>query len=186
MLFMKVYILTDLECTAGVISFREYCRPGGEFYEYAKVLATREVNAAVDGLIEGGATEIVIWDAHGPGGLNPSLIHPSAKIACGKPMNYPNFLNDSFDAMIIIGQHAMADVDGGHLCHSGSFSRAKWLLNGQEVGEIALDILSAQYFNVPTLMISGDLAACKEAAEYIPSIQQVPVIFGQKEGVLNH
>ncbi len=50
---MKVYILSDLECVAGVINFTDYCRTEtGKFYEHAKELVTLEVNAAVDGLLE--------------------------------------------------------------------------------------------------------------------------------------
>jgi D-amino peptidase len=180
---MKVYILADLECVAGIVNFTDYCRPEySKYYEHAKELATLEVNAAIDGLLETGATEIVVWDGHGPGGLNPSLLHPEAKIACGRPMDYPHFIDQSFDAMIITGQHAMANADGGHLCHSGSFSREKWLLNGKEIGEIGLTVLKAAYFKVPTVMLTGDSAACEEARSYLPEIHTVPVIWGQKRG----
>ncbi len=90
---MKVYVMTDLECTAGVVSLPEYCLPGqsnkygrtegGKYYEHARELATMEVNAAVEGLLEGGATEILVRDGHGPGGLNVSLLHPEAGMLTG-------------------------------------------------------------------------------------------------------
>lgn len=189
---MKVYIVTDLEAVAGVVSMPEYCLPGrinkygrkegGRYYEHARELATMEVNAAVEGLIEGGAREIVVLDGHGPGGLNASLIHPKGRILTGRPLVLPWGLDRTFDAAIMIGQHAKANTDGGHLCHSFSFSRERTLLNGVHHGEIAFCTLRASYFGVPTVMISGDVAACEEARQLIPSIETVAVIEGQKRG----
>ena len=188
---MKVYIMTDLECVAGVLSSAEYLlagpqnkygrKDGGRHYELAHRLATMEVNAAVDGLLEAGATDILVCDAHGQGGLNASLLHPRARLITGQPLvDYG--LDDSFDAAIMTGQHAMSNTDGGHLCHSGSFSRDEWILNGQVVGEIALFMIRASYYNVPMVMISGDAAACEETRQLVPSIETVAVIEGVKRG----
>ena len=38
------------------------------------VLDLREINAAVDRLFEGGATEVVVFDGHGAGGIDPELL----------------------------------------------------------------------------------------------------------------
>ena len=189
---MKVYVMVDLECVAGVVSMPEYCqsspqnkygrKEGGRYYEHARELATMEVNAAVDGLFEAGATEILVCDGHGPGGLNASLIHPQARVLIGKGKSHPLGLDGSFEAAIMVGQHAQAHTDGGHLCHSGSFSRDQWLINGQVIGEIGLFMLACSYFEVPLVMISGDLAACQEALQLTPSIETVAVIEGQKRG----
>lgn len=189
---MKIYIATDLESVAGVYTLPEYCLPGpdnkynrpegGKHYRRALELATMEVNSAIEGLLEVGVTEILVCDGHGQGGLDSASIRPEARVIEAKRSKYPLGLDTSFDAAIMIGQHAKADTDGGHLCHSGSFSRADWLLNGKSVGEIALFMLLAGYFNVPVIMISGDLAACEEARQLVPSIETVSVIEGQKKG----
>ena len=184
--------MTDMECIAGVVTLPEYCLPspvnkygrseGGRYYDHARELATREVNAAVDGLLAGGATDILVCDGHGPGGLNASLIHSGARLLIGRNQQQPRGLDASFDAAIMIGQHAKANTDGGHLSHSGSFSREDWRLNGESVGEIALFMAKASEFDVPVVMISGDLAACEEAGSLVPSIEAVSVIEGQKKG----
>lgn len=189
---MKLYVMTDLECVAGVVSLPEYCirRPvnkygrteAGKYYDHARELATLEVNAAIDGLIDGGATDVFVCDAHGEGGLNASLIHPQARILTGAGQKPPRGLDRSFDAAIMIGQHAKANADGGHLSHSGSFDRDDWLLNGQSIGEIGLFMLVCSAFDVPMIMISGDVAACEEARALVPSIETVAVIEGQKRG----
>ena len=189
---MKVFIQTDMECVAGMVNSPDYCLPPesnergdliqGKYYERGKELATMEVNAAVEGLLEGGATEILVLDSHGPGALDVSRIHPGARILAGRP--FPDFagLDGSFDAAIMIGQHAKADTNGGHLAHSGNFARADWILNGRSFGEIGWFLIAASYYDVPVVMISGDVAGCEEARELLPSIETVAVIEGVKLG----
>ena len=189
---MKVYVMTDMECVAGVVTLPEYCLPGpvnkygraegGRYYEHARDLATMEVNAAVEGLLEGGATEVLVRDGHGHVGLNPSLIHEKARILTGKGQVPPCGLDGSFDAAIMLGQHAKANTDGGHLCHSYSFFRNETILNGVHHAEIAFFMNMCSYFDVPVIMICGDVAACEEARELVPSIETVAVIEGQKRG----
>ena len=62
---MKIYIMTDLECVAGVLNFQEWTGPGKPYYELARKFLTMEINAAVDGLFEGGATILVKLRASG-------------------------------------------------------------------------------------------------------------------------
>jgi D-aminopeptidase len=50
---MEIYIMTDLEEVAGVINFDDYCTPEGRYYEVARELLIKEVNAAIEGLLEG-------------------------------------------------------------------------------------------------------------------------------------
>ena len=184
--------MTDMECVAGVVTLPEYCIPGpdnkygrreaGRYYEHARELATLEVNAAVEGVLEAGASEVLVCDAHGFGGLHVSLLHPEARMLTGRGELWPLGLDRSFDAGIMIGQHARANTDGGHLCHSGSFDRDDWALNDRSVGEIELYMMMCAYFGVPTMMISGDAAACDQAQELVPSIERVAVIEGQRLG----
>ena len=184
--------MTDMEGVAGVVTLPEYCltgprnkygrAEGGRYYEHGRELATLEANAAVEGLLEAGVTDVLVCDGHGPGGLNASLIHPEARILTGRGQRQPRGLDESFDLALIVGQHAMAHTDGGHLCHSGSFSREEWTLNGVEIGEIHLFALLASELNVPVVMLAGDRAACDEARRLIPSMLTVPVVEGERMG----
>ena len=78
---MRIFVMTDLEGVAGVNQLRRLvpCRRAG-IMKTAKEFLTREVNAAVEGFLEGGATEIVVADGHGPGAMNISLLHPAAQL----------------------------------------------------------------------------------------------------------
>ncbi|MBR7518137.1 M55 family metallopeptidase, partial [Mycobacterium tuberculosis] len=54
---MKVYISADIEGVAGVVT-PEQGQPGNPEYERARRLMTEEVNAAIEGALSGGATEV--------------------------------------------------------------------------------------------------------------------------------
>ena len=55
---MRIFILGDLEGTAGVVDFHQQTYSDAKYYEQAKRLATLEVNALVEGVLEGGTQEV--------------------------------------------------------------------------------------------------------------------------------
>lgn len=179
---MKIYVMTDMEGVCGVINSDDYASPGCRYYEVARELTTMEVNAAIEGLLEAGAEEILVVDGHGPGAINPVLLHREARLLAGRPMGYPFGCDDSFDAALMIGQHAKSNTNGGHLCHTGSFAVEDLLINGVSVGEAGCNMLFTAYYNVPTIMLSGDESACDEVKALVPNIEVVPVKAGIKRG----
>ena len=54
-----------MEGTAGIVDW-EQCIGSGPAYEMGRRLTLNEVNAAIDGAIEGGAKDVVINDSHWP------------------------------------------------------------------------------------------------------------------------
>jgi len=182
---MKVHIMTDMEGCAGIINARDYIYPESKYYEEARELATLEVSAAVEGALEAGATEVLVADGHGGGAMSRSLLHPRAKLLAGRPWPRSNStfgLDGTFAAAMIIGQHAKANTDGGHICHTMSFSVEDYTLNGLSVGEMGLWMAVAGYFGVPVVMLSGDQAACDEARTLVPNIEVAAVKYGLKRG----
>ena len=174
--------MTDLEGVAGVVNFEEWTGPQGKFYDVARRLLTQEVNSAVEGALEAGAAEIVVWDGHGPGAVNVEEIHPEAKLLHGKKVPRTLGLDESFDALLFVGQHAKAGTPRACMPHTYSGHIAKVTLNGIEVGEFGMRAALAGYLGVPTVFISGDEAACKEAKELIPEIEAVTVKWAVSEG----
>lgn len=172
---MKIYILTDLEGVAGISKF-EHCNTEGQYYLRSCDLLTEEVNAAVEGALAGGVDEVVVWDGHGPGGINPEKIHYEAKLISGRNNIKYCGLDSSYDGMMIIGQHAMNRVEEGNLCHSySSRGISRMLLNNQEIGEIGMRTIMAGFLDVPLILISGDDKACQEAKDLIEDVVTVPV-----------
>ncbi|MFC1562598.1 M55 family metallopeptidase [candidate division KSB1 bacterium] len=174
---LKIYMLTDLEGAAGVVTFQNHSYSTGKYYEQSKNLFTKELNAAVEGALDAGATEIVIWDGHGSGGINFELIHPEAKVIMGSGGLLG--LDESFDAMLIIGQHAMSNTPNGNLAHSYSSRTIENIfLNGKPIGETGIRVILASYYNIPTVFLSGDKAACDEFLKYVTNGEVAPVKIG--------
>jgi D-amino peptidase len=179
---MKIYLMTDMEGVCGVINSDDYASAGCRYYETGRELTTMEVNSAIDGLLEAGATEILVVDGHGAGAINPSLLHREAKLLAGSPMGYPFGCDDSFDAAIMIGQHAKTNTDGGHLCHTGSFYVENLIINGVSVGEAGCNMLFTAYYGIPTIMLSGDESACNEVKILVPNVEVAAVKTGIGRG----
>ncbi|MGQ9553075.1 MAG: M55 family metallopeptidase [Anaerolineae bacterium] len=179
---MKIYIMTDMEGVAGVLSAEDYISPTSRYYDVGRELTTLEVNAAIEGCLAAGATDILVVDGHGAGAIDWRLLHPAARLLAGRPMGYPFGCSSDFDAALIIGQHAKANTDGGHLCHTGSFSVEEQSINGVSVGELGVNMLFVAYFGVSTVMVSGDKAVCDEARALVPNIATAAVKDGLKRG----
>ena len=174
--------MTDQEGVAGVTNWIDFGAPGARYYETARELLTMEVNAAIEGVLEAGATEILVVDGHGHGSINPVLLHPKARLLTGRPMGYPFGCDESFDCALMIGQHAKSNTDGGHLSHTGTFAVEELTINGISLGEAGCNMLFCAYFGVPTVMLSGDQAACDEVRALVPNIEVAPVKEGWKRG----
>lgn len=179
---MRIYIMTDQEGVAGVVNAADYGSPAGRYYEVARELTTLEVNAAIEGAMEAGAEEFLVVDGHGHGSIDVRLLHRKARLLTGRPMGYPFGCDRSFHAAFSIGQHAKSNADGGHLSHTGSFAVEDLRINGKSVGEMGCNFLFAAYFGVPTVLLTGDQAACEEARDLVPNIETVAVKEGWKRG----
>jgi len=176
---MKVYVGTDVEGVAGVVTFTAQAYPDGKYYEAAKKLLTAEVNAAVEGMLEAGVDDILVMDGHGCGGVSFEDLHPEAKLLHGRPLATREVRNEvvkGYDVSIMIGQHAMAGGATANLNHTqSSQSIDSYTLNGKPVGEIAQFALYQGGLGLPMIFLSGDEAACREVEELIPGVTAVSV-----------
>lgn len=185
---MKVYIVTDLEGVSGVSGFdlRDSDRPQDvEQRRQWSCLWMAEVNAAVEGAVAAGAREILVIDNHGPGDTLPaeSLASPARLLHGGHRRSWLECLDESYAAVLIIGQHAMAGAQGGHLRHTYSRRRLERVtMGGREIGEIFLIVSIAAELGVPVAFLSGDLTATREIEELVPGICTAAV----KEGRSKH
>ncbi len=179
---MKIYILTDQEGVAGVVNSVDYASPAGAYYEVGRRLLTAEVNAAITGALEGGATDIFVLDGHGSGSIDVEQLHPGVEVLAGRPIRFPFEFDASFDALMFVGQHAKSNTDGGHLSHTFSMDQDDLLLNGLSVGELGWYFQLAGYFGKPTIFVSGDQAVCDEARQLVDNVETVAVKRGIRNG----
>ncbi len=176
----KVLIMSDMEGVDGIFNWAEQCNPlKSPRWQESQQLLTGEVNAAVEGLMAGGATEVVVWDGHDGGeSLSASDIHPQARLLIGSPIPPIREFDSTFSAIVFVGQHAMAGAENSVLPHSYFFNIQNIWVNGRLVGEIGIRAMIAGVMDVPAIMLAGDSAACKEIRELIPQTECAEVKAG--------
>jgi D-amino peptidase len=166
---MKVYISVDIEGVAGVVDRSQGMVDGGRDFELGRLLMTEETNAAILGALDAGATEIVVNDSHAQmRNLLPTQLHPKATLIQGriKPWFMVEGLDDTFDAVMMVGFHAAAGVRDGVLNHA--FHPYELRYNGQVWSEIGLNASIAGHYGVPVALVTGDDAAVRDAESCLP------------------
>jgi len=181
---LKVFISVDMEGVCGVIHWEDVSRNGLDYGLFRRLM-TEETNAAVEGAIAAGATEILVRDSHGSGrNILPDLLHPKAELIrdwSGGPLSMMEGIDETFDAVIFIGYHARANTPDATLDHTYSGSAYEVVLNGKKMPEAGMNAFIAGSFGVPIAMVAGDLALCKQAEELFGDVVTAPV----KEGIGN-
>jgi len=176
---MKVFVITDLEGVAGVQRWQQ-TRERGPQNEQAIRLLTAEANAAVDGILDADPqVDVVVWDGHGGGGMDVERFHPQARFVPRGPISAPYFLDEGFDALYFVGQHAMAGSPDAPLSHTYSSRTVEYYkLNGIPMGEFGCRAALAGSLGIPTVFISGDDKAVAEARALVPGIYGAVVKVG--------
>lgn len=179
---LKVFISVDMEGVSGVIHWNDVSRRGKDYNLFRKLM-THETNAAIEGALEAGATEILVRDSHGSArNILPDLLHHEALLIrdwSGGPLGMMEGIDKSFDAVIFIGYHARANTPNAVLKHTMTGAIYDVVLNGKKMPEAGINAFIAGNFDVPVVLIAGDLAVCKQAKELFGNIETVAV----KEGI---
>lgn len=177
---MKIYISADMEGVIGVVE-KNHCFPGDPEFERTRRRWIEDINAIIEGAMAAGATEFVVNEAHA--GMNymiPELLHPKASFISGyvKTDNQMEGLDDTFAGAVVMG-HAMAGTASAVLNHSYVMRDVVGLhLNGEVVGEFALNAYWAAYLGVPVILVVGDDKFAAEAKALIPDIETAVVKHG--------
>ena len=167
----------DFEGITDVVIFDEIYNDHPFFERNSKQL-TAEVNAVIDGALEAGATEIVVRDGHG-GDQNciPAMLNPVALYANGRKPGTPETMvigiDETYDALIFVGAHAMAGKKNGVLSHTMSRTVIDYKLNGVSMGECPYNAIYAAQFGVPVIMIVGDDVTEEETKQFFGNIGTV-------------
>jgi len=166
---LKVYISVDMEGITGVVHGDQ--TGAGPDYAMARKWMTEDVNAAIQGALDAGATEIIVNDSHGDmRNILLSDLNPAATLITGspKPLGMMQGIDATVDAAMFIGYHAKAGTMDGVLDHTisgGTVYSVK--INGIEMPELGINALAAGYFNVPVVLVTGDKAVCEQTKEIL-------------------
>ncbi len=166
---MRLYISSDMEGVAGVVHEDQTnpVDPGcAAEYQRFRRLMTREVNAAIEGAVAGGATSILVNDSHwSMRNLLSEELHPAAELLSGGPKTWSMMegIETGWDLAACLGYHAKAGTSPAVLDHTYADVVADVRLNGRSVGELGLNAALAASFGVPVAVVSGDQALAAEA-----------------------
>ena len=109
---MLVALSVDMEGVSGITDMRECVSACAEYWERGKAFMEADAAAAAAGLLEGGATEVVVLDNHGSG--NPINVG-AASLPRGARLETWHVFDlgeHGVDAMLQIGYHARGGVEG--------------------------------------------------------------------------
>lgn len=171
---LKIYISADMEGVVGVVSGEQLGPQGFEYARFREFM-TNEVNAAIEGAVSAGATEIVVSDSHG-NGQNLLIEKLRGDIllvrSWPRPLMMMQGIDETFAGAIFIGYHTGTTNMQGVRAHTMSSARlADVKLKGISVSEAGLNAAIAGHFNVPVIMISGDEAVVKETQALIGDVE---------------
>ncbi len=174
----KVMIRCDIEGVSGVVSY-DQAEPGKSEYEFGLRMFQSDLCACVDGLLAGGADDVVIYDEHYYGrNIDPTWLPKKVSVIMGKPpyrADWAGGLDESFAGLILLGFHSKFGTPGGLLHHSYELDIRDLRLNGVSVGEIGMETAIAGDYRVPLLLVTGDSAGCAEAEALVPGVRTVAV-----------
>ncbi|MCI8401969.1 MAG: hypothetical protein HFI38_07800 [Lachnospiraceae bacterium] len=172
---MRLFVSADIEGTAGIVNWKE--TEPGDRYAYFAGQMTKEVTAACEGALDGGASEILVRDAHDSArNLDPSAMPRRVRILrgwTGGPAGMMDGLDESFQAAAMTGYHTCAGSDGNPLAHTMNLGVEKVTLNGMPCSEFTLNAMYAASLKIPVIFISGDEMICEMAKELCPAITTV-------------
>lgn len=179
---MRVYISVDMEGIGG-ISHPHPTDAKDTRYAASVALMVGETNAAIDGALAAGATDILVNDSHSSMyNLLPEDVHQAARVLQGEKAwsmvagALPGADGTpTFDVALFVGYHARAGHGRGTIAHTYSVRPIETRLDGRPTGEYGLNAMILGAWGIPVGLVSGDDALADEVADWLPWTERVVV-----------
>jgi len=175
---LKVYISADMEGVGGVSTQVQAGRDGREYEKFCRLM-TKEVNAAVEGAFNAGATEVLVSDSHGDGqNIDVELLDVRARLvrAWPRPLGMVQGIDNTFDAVVFIGFHSAEGTGTAIMSHTIQGREIYEIkLNGRAVPEPGIAAAIAGNYGVPVVFLSGDQTICRDAVRLLGPIETATV-----------
>ncbi|MBN1777924.1 MAG: M55 family metallopeptidase [Clostridiales bacterium] len=184
---MKIYLSADIEGITGSIHWNEGSADQPE-YRYFQEQMTKEVAAACEGALAAGADEVLVKDAHYTArNIIPDMLPEKTKLLRGwteAPEMMVAGIDEGYDGAVFIGYHAAAGSNASPLSHTMNPKLQSVTCNGEPLSEFDINAMTAAYYKVPVLFVSGDAGLCKAAKAAYPGIHTVAVNEGLGGGAV--
>tara|TARA_B100000949_G_scaffold183027_1_gene164512 strand:- start:6 stop:809 length:804 start_codon:yes stop_codon:yes gene_type:complete len=187
---MKIYISADMEGITGVTHWDEVDHNKPSVYTQFQERMTKEVVSACKGANDAGAKEIWVKDAHYSGrNILSEQLPENVKLIrgwSGHPYSMVQELDDTFDALLMVGYHSMAGKSGNPLAHTMSSSKLDSVfINEQQTSEFFLHGNIAAKHGVPLVFVSGDAGLCEEVKDVSPNTTTHATMVGVGDSTIN-
>ncbi|MDA2814464.1 M55 family metallopeptidase [Nocardiopsis sp. RSe5-2] len=175
---MRVLISADMEGATGV-TWPADVEPGTEQWQRCRSMFTSDVNAAIAGLHAGGATEVLVNEAHSTmRNLLLERLDERASMLTGRHKDLSmveGVQRGDVDGVVFLGYHCGAGEEGvlAHTYLPNSVTGV-WL-DGETASEGRLNAAVCAEFGAPVVLVTGDDKACEDAARYAPAARTVAV-----------
>lgn len=171
---VKVLVSVDMEGVTGAVT-GEQLGPTGFEYQRFREFMTAEALAAIEGARAGGATEVLVVDAHGNGqNLLIDKLPSDVRVirSWPRPLAMMEGIDSTFAAAVLIAYHSATTNPRGvraHTISSATFAAVR--INGVEMAESGINAAIAGHFGVPVVAISGDDVAVAELQALLPGVE---------------
>ena len=181
----RIFLSCDIEGTCGIAHWDETERSKPDYAAFARQMS-REVAAACEGALAGGATELMVRDAHDSArNIDPAALPEQARIFRGwgrDPYAMMSGLDKSYDGVIFTGYHSASGWAGNPLSHTMNTRNVYVKVNGEVMSELMMNSLTAAMMGVPVRMVTGDRMLCDWFRAKVPAALTVPVSEGVGNG----
>lgn len=171
---LKVFVSVDMEGLAGVVTAGDVTSTGPDYAHFRGIMAA-ETNAAIEGAIRAGATDVLVRDSHGSKeNLLPGDVDPRARLLRGLssgPKNMMEGIDSTFAAVVFVGYHAKAGTPDGILAHTSTGNVVDISINGVSLPEGGYNALVAGLYGVPVVFVAGDKAVVEQVRGLLGPIE---------------
>ena len=162
----RIFLSADIEGTCGIAHWAE-TELGKPDYEPFRRQMTREVAAACEGAFAAGCEDLLIKDAHDSArNLIPAELPERVSIFRGWGSDIHSMMSGidaSFSGAIFTGYHSSSNTDASPLCHTMNLDNVSIRINGIQASELVINTFAAALYDVPVLLVTGDLGVCEQA-----------------------
>lgn len=176
----RILVLHDMEGLSGQDDWRTFDFDYPDAYRRGQELLAGDVNAVVDGLFAGGATQVDVVDGHGSGNPEPDLRRDlldrrATQVLRDTPFRqYVDLVApDVYDGVVLVGMHAKTG-SGGFASHTFTMG-IEFRMNGLAITESELVAFSWGRAGVPIIMVSGDDRLAGDLSGTMPWLEFVTV-----------
>jgi D-amino peptidase len=180
----------------GGINHPDPTNPADRRYPVSVDLMVGETNAAIQGALAAGATDILVNDSHwNMYNLLPADLDPAARVLQGQKAwsmvagaRPGDDGKPSFDVALFVGYHTRAGHPSGTIAHTYSGAPVETRLDGRPTGEYGLNALVLGAWGIPVGMVAGDDALAEEVEGWLPWTERVVVktIDGGRSAISPH